>query len=98
VIAADDRERNLFNKENLAYLEKIVKKKFGKSIKKAGKIVEKKLFNSLMFAGKKYNNFSGLQTAFKNIISKSRNGVEVDEEAAKMVEELLKLHDSGESK
>jgi len=41
-----------------------------------------------MFAGKKYNNFSGLQTAFKNIISKSRNGVEIDEESAKMVEEL----------
>jgi len=33
-------------KENLQYLEKIVKKKFGKSIKKAGKVVEKKLFNS----------------------------------------------------
>jgi len=42
IIAADDRERNLFNKENLNYLEKIVKKKFGKSIKKAGKIQEKK--------------------------------------------------------
>lgn len=55
---------------------------------------EKKLFNAITFAGKKYNNFSGLQTAFKNIISKSRNGVEVDEESQKMVEELLKYHDN----
>lgn len=96
IIAADDRERNLFNKENLNYLEKIVKKKFGKSIKKAGKIQEKKQFAALTFAGKKYNNFSGLQTAFKNIISKSRNGVEIDEDSHKMVEELLKYHDNKE--
>jgi len=98
VIASDDRERNLFNKENLAYLEKIVKKKFGKSVKKAGKVVEKKLFVPVTFAGKKYNNFSGLSTQFKNIISKSRNGVEVDEDSSKMVRELLKLHDSSDSK
>jgi len=47
LVESDDRERNLFNKENLNYLEKIVKKKFGKQVKKAGKAAEKKLFNSL---------------------------------------------------
>lgn len=75
-----------------------MKKKFGKTVKKAGKIVERKLFNSLEFCGRKYNNFSGLQTAFKNIISKSKNGNEVNEEAFEMVKELLKYHDKANEK
>jgi len=88
----------LFNRENLSYLEKIVKKKFSKTVKKAGKVVEKKLFVPFTFADKKYNNFSGLQTAFKNIISKSRNGAELDEESTDMVKELLKYHDKSSEK
>jgi len=98
LVESDDRERNLFNKENLAYLEKIVKKKLGKTVKKAGRALEKKLFNSLEFAGKKYSNFSGLQTQFKNIISKTRNGAELGDSDVDMLKELLKHHDNSAEK
>lgn len=98
LVESDDRERNLFNKENLTYLEKIVKKKLGKTVKKAGKALEKKLFNSLEFAGKKYSNFSGLQTQFKNIISKTRNGADLGDSDVDMLKELLKFHDNSAEK
>lgn len=98
VIQASDRELNFFNKENLSYLDKIVKKKFGKQVKKAGKVAEKKLQNVVMFAGKRYNNFSGLQTEFKNIISKTRNGAELDTTQVDLLKEVLKYHEKGAEK
>merc|ERR1711957_1151154 len=98
VIQASDRELNFFNKENLSYLDKIVKKKFGKQVKKAGKVAEKKLQNVVMFAGKRYNNFSGLQTEFKNIISKTRNGAELETAQNELLKEVLKFHSHGEEK
>jgi len=98
VIQASDRELNFFNKENLSYLDKIVKKKFGKQVKKAGKVADKKLQNVVMFAGKKYNNFSGLQTEFKNIISKTRNGAELEKDQAALLKELLVYHEKKDEK
>jgi len=98
VIQASDRELNFFNKENLSYLDKIVKKKFGKQVKKAGKVADKKLQNIVMFAGKKYNNFSGLQTEFKNIISKTRNGAELEADQAALLKELLVYHEKKDEK
>lgn len=98
VISASEREINFFNRENLAYQDKIVKKKFNKSVKKAGKAADRKLFNSVIFAGKKYNNFSSLQTEFKNLISKTRNGAEIEGDQIELLKELLKHHEKSEEK
>merc|ERR1712183_446566 len=98
VIQASDRELNFFNKENLSYLDKIVKKKFGKQVKKAGKVAEKKLQNEVFFGGKRYNNFSGLQTEFKNIISKTRNGAKLETAQVDLLKEVLKYHEKGAEK
>lgn len=80
------------------FLEKIVKKKFGKQVKKTGMTASKKLFSAFTFGDRKFNNFSNLQTEFKNIISKTRNGAEVDEAACALLRELVTYHDKSDEK
>lgn len=95
---SDARQLKQFSKESMGFLEKIVKKKFGKQVKKNSMTASKKLFSAFTFGGRRFSNFSNLQTEFKNIISKTKNGAEVEESAAAMLRELLTHHEKGSEK
>merc|ERR1711862_895241 len=88
----------VFYKENFIYFEKIIKKKYGKQVRKPQKSDDRKLQMSLVFAGKKYSNYTGLKTQFKNMISKTRNGCELDKHGQDMLKELLTYHDKADQK
>lgn len=97
-VKAEKRDTDFFYKENGSYFEKIVKKKYGKTVKKPQKPDERKLLGAVTFAGRKYDNYSLLQTTFKNMISKTRNGDLVDVKSREQLKELLKYHDKYDEK
>lgn len=98
IIEANDREKNFFFRENGNFLEKIIKKKYGKKIQKSKRQEQKKAMGPCNFAGKKYRNHDELKTVFKNLLAKTRNGGEIDDKNSRLLKELLKYHEKSEEK
>lgn len=100
IIEANDKEKNFFFRENGHFLDKIIKKKYSKRVQRSKREADKKKEKTgpVTFSGKKYRSLDDLKTVFKNLLSKTRNGGEIDEKHSEMLKVLLKFHEKKEEK